>query len=477
MPLEQNRLDLATLLSKYFEEWDGEDVYRYIFPSGSLQESYDMAGVPGDGKGNMLVTELIPLSDKEKQEQKKAYKGHVHIINDDMFRIDEVLECENFCITSLISYIGRSRSKANAKDIYGIIIDLDGVHTESQFRDVIHQHVAMKDDKYRFIPVPTFFISSGSGIHIYYVFETPLVLYPNVIEKLEKMKSELTRKIWNAYVTDYSDDVQYQSIFQGFRVIGTTTKYNDKTRAFKVGDKLTIEDMNKYVTEKSQIDTTAYKSDLPLSEAKAKYPEWYQRRVVENDKSIKRWKIEEKVHGQDPLALYHWWLERIKKEATVGHRYHCLNYLVAYGKKCGMTKEEIEKDAVAITDLFETRTTEEDNHFTLYDLYSALQTYDNQLSITYKVDIISKKTDIPIEKNRRNGRKQKLHLKIARATRDIIYDNWREGNGRKPKKEIIKEYMMAHPNETNKSKIARELNITRQTVIKWYNQIKEELKL
>ena len=49
--------------------------------------------------------------------------------------------------------------------------------------------------------------------------------------------------------------------------------------------------------------------------------------------------------------------------------------------------------------------------------------------------------NIPI--NKRNGRKQAQHLKIARFARDLNYEDengWRKGNGRNPKKEIVLEW-------------------------------------
>ena len=86
------------------------------------------------------------------------------------------------------------------------------------------------------------------------------------------------------------------------------------------------------------------------------------------------------------------------------------------------------------------------------------------------IDDIEKLTDIRIERNKRNYRAQKQHLKIARATRDIIHENWREGNGRPKgsgtKENIVKEYIEKNP-EDNPTEIARALNISRPTVYKY----------
>lgn len=38
------------------------------------------------------------------------------------------------------------------------------------------------------IPRPTYLISSGTGLHIYYLFEKPIPMFRNIVEQLEKLK-------------------------------------------------------------------------------------------------------------------------------------------------------------------------------------------------------------------------------------------------------------------------------------------------
>ena len=44
---------------------------------------------------------------------------------------------------------------------------------------------------------------------------------------------------------------------------------------------MTVEYLNQFVPEEYRATSFVYKSDLRLEDAKKKYPEWYQRRVVE----------------------------------------------------------------------------------------------------------------------------------------------------------------------------------------------------
>ena len=149
--------------------------------------------------------------------------------------------------------------------------------------------------------------------------------------------------------------------------------------------------------------------------------------------------------------------------AKGGHRFYFLMAMSIYAVKCNISKKELKKDMYRV---FEELKDVEHNHpLEEKDIWSALETYDRQY-YNFTIHDIEKLTDIRIERNKRNHRSQHQHLKIARATRDIIHDNWREGNGR-PKKEIlVQDYIKENPNK-NPTEIARALRISRPTVYKY----------
>ncbi len=70
--------------------------------------------------------------------------------------------------------------------------------------------------------------------------------------------------------------------------------------------------------------------------------------------------------------------------------------------------------------------------------------------------------------NKRNWRKQEQHLKIARATRDIVHSNWREGNGRPSAQARVYEWRQQHP-EGRKADCHRETGLDPKTVRKWWD--------
>lgn len=55
--------------------------------------------------------------------------------------------------------------------------------------------------------------------------------------------------------------------------------------------------------------------------------------------------------------------------------------------------------------------------------------------------------------------------------------DWRAHNGRKDKRNLVSDYMCAHPEVKKKTAIARALQIDRGTVAKYYDEILAELQI
>lgn len=87
--------------------------------------------------------------------------------------------------------------------------------------------------------------------------------------------------MWHDSISKLVDEIQYEPVCQGFRVVGTITKTGDRVKAFETGGKVTIEYLNGFVRDEYKVKEFTYKSDLTLDQAKNKYPEWYQKRIIE----------------------------------------------------------------------------------------------------------------------------------------------------------------------------------------------------
>ena len=436
---------ISDYMQQFFESVTPYEFYRDVFPIGELEER----GKQEQGKYNGVAVELLP-----REKDSNAQKIKRYVVTDDLYILDKLLESNNFIIISPISYKGKNRKAESARFIYGLAIDLDGVETVQNITDLFYQ---MQND---ILPTPTYAVTSGHGLHLYYLFETPLPAFENIKKGLHTLKTALIRRIWNRYVTVLSDKPQYQSIFQGFRLVGGVTKDGRRTKAYRTGEKITVEYLNNYVAEEKQLKEFSYKSKLTLPEAKKKYPEWYEKRIEQGqEKNI--W-----VCKRD---LYDWWKRRLLIEATEGHRYFAMMCLAIYAKKSGVSYEELEKDAFELVPRFDLLTTDEKNHFTDYDCIKALEMY-NDSYFTFPIDEIVKLTLIPIEKNKRNGLKQKQHLYLARRRKEdmkIIQIPMKAPEGRPTAEKTVKQWQQKHP-EGKKADCIRETGLSKPTVYKWW---------
>lgn len=456
---------LADELSRWYEEIQPMDFYREIFPDGELDVWREHPEEREEHKYTGIIVEIT----KEKKKNGKAYIKR-YTVTDDLDEIDRAIWSDNFCVMSPISYVGKSRKSENARIMYALVVELDNLIVKKDgTQEGLKRLIAQWSERVHWIPQPTYTVASGTGLHLYYVFEDGIPLFRNVVKALSNYKRELTKMIWNRHVTvsHTSETIQQESIFQAFRMVGTVTKKGDRVHAFKTGERVSIEYMNSFIVSETVkrhpeiLITQVYKSKLTLAEAKKKYPEWYERRIEKN---------KPKGHWICKRDLYDWWKREIIDGAVVGHRYYCMMMLSIYAIKCDISREELEADCFEIAEIFEERTESEDNHFTEKDIIDALQSFEDKGLVTYPVTSISNRSGITIKKNKRNYRKQEQHIKIMNAIRDIEYPNgeWRNKEGRPSKEQIVKEYRRNNPNG-KKADCIRETGLTKPTVYKWWD--------
>lgn len=136
----------------------------------------------------------------------------------------------------------------------------------------------------------------------------------------------------------------------------------------------------------------------------------------------------------------------------------------------------IDADAMNLLDIYNSLTVHEGNEFTEKDIKAASKFYNIKF-VKFTKEEISRRTGIPIRTTtKRNGRRQDLHLKLARASRDILCaergkSDWREGNGR-PKgsgtaQKKVEEWRKNHP-DGKKADCIRDTGLSKPTVYKWW---------
>ena len=205
-----------------------------------------------------------------------------------------------------------------------------------------------------------------------------------------------------------------------------------------------------------------YKSNLSLAEAREKYPEWYERRIVQGERR-ERWHVKR--------DLYDWWLRKIKEGASVGHRYSCLCVLASYAVKCDIPEDELFTDAFSLLQFLDDMSDDDHNRFTKRDILDAMQFYQENY-VTYSRREAERVSAIPMPVNNRNGRKQAVHIKYMNNQRAFKVELGECTNGGRPKgsgekSKIVEEWQRQHP-DGKKADCIRETGLAKHTVYKWW---------
>ena len=451
------------------------EVYTDIFKLGEgyIQKNGEPAG---EYKANPLGYYSNESEWKVDEDGKVIKKGHFRIMFEDDFEktLSELQEAD-FAILNGITYFGRRNIQSHASKMYAMIFDLDGV-TDSNLNNFLSGALAAEA-----YPVPNYIALSGHGVHLYYVFEEPVSLFPYIKLQLKELKYALTDKMWNRY-TSTEKKVQHQGINQGFRVLGGKTKIEGvRVKVFRLNeDPFTLQELCEYVPEEKRIDEKKLfkESKLTLEQAKKKYPEWYEEVIANKKPEPKYWDIAGKVNGNNPYALYDWWKRQVYAGASYGHRYFAIMCLAIYGAKVQKPYEEVEKDAMELVPFL--NDLNRDEPFTEDDVKFALECYDNRYR-TFPLRDIEKISGIPIKRNKRNGRKQELHLARARAVQNLDYPEgeWRNMMGRpmnrSKQRTTVIEWRKQHP-DGRKIECIRDTGLSKPTVSRWWDAVPDEVE-
>lgn len=389
--------------------------------------------------------------------------GHFRIMFEDKF--EEIYKNElvnaDFCVMNGLTYFGAKYTSDRASKMYAMIFDIDGV-TDDTLNNFFY---AAFNKEFDYYPLPNYIALSGHGIHLYYVFDEPISLFPNLKLQLKELKYSLTERMWNKN-TSTDKKVQKQGINQPFRILGGKCKENaplKRNEVYRVNTHpISISYLNRFVPTKIEIDEKKLfkESKMTLEEAKKKYPEWYENKVLNGKRRY--WTVKK--------DLYYWWIEQIKKEengATYGHRYFCIMTLVIYGIKCGVSKREIERDAIELIPFLNGLNDKEP--FTEEDIKSALECYDERYN-TFPLKDIEKLTDIRIERNKRNYQKQEWHLEDIRSKKANMKKRgqaFKNPEGRPQRKDMVQEWRKNNPNG-RKVDCIRDTGLSKPTVYKWW---------
>lgn len=448
----KNRMHLSAL----YEEIDGYSFYTNIFPNNENKGEFNS----DYSKPNSIYL----YQDTEVETELKLKR---RLMLKDMWEQDylEFVYNNPMTLCSGLAYRRNKNNLDNAQRMHALIFDLDNVG-EAELRNLI-ERFGKNHNEYKALPIPTYIVLSGTGVHLYYVFQEPIDLYENIKEQLKKLKYDITKRLWDYQVTTKEKQIQYQSINQGFRMIGSINKkYNVEVLAYEIGEKVTVEYINKYVTyekNKLNIQEPFKKSKISIEEAKIIYPDWYEKVVVRKDKRIKKWDIKSK----QGYALYEWWINQVD-HIKGGHRYFFLMCMSIYACKCDVPKEKLEKDMEDIYNKL--KSIKHTNPLSSEDIACALEAYDKDY-YNFRISDIENLTEIKIKRNPRNYQNRNLHLETMRnrkAEMKLNGEKFKKPEGRPNAEKIVKEWQEKNPNNNSKNNCIKETGLSKPTVYRWW---------
>ncbi len=446
-------LEKQEYLRSQFDQVAPMEYYRDMFPSGSFEWS-SADHTPGVDSITRRPNGLMSvLNDPE-------FRGRSYnrIIFDDLGEIESNLDRE-FVLIAPVGYSGRRRLSKYAYQIFGFVFDLDNVGVD-QIKDLLFE---MEN---KILPQATYVVNSGTGLHVVYLFETPVPALPQYYESLNRLKQDLSNMIWNQY-TSRDQKKQFQGIFQAFRVVGSPSKLGSDYRvsAYKIGPKTTIHSLNEYADKENRciFDDWDYTN---LAEAEEEWPDWYFRRIVQG-RPLGDYQLTEdqKIRRR---AWYDAWIQRIMKGAFDGNRHYCIGVLFNYAMKAEIPLEEAYEDAMDLLPWLNSLTQKESNPFTENDIIDAIRYYDRKY-IKMGRKGIQRLTKIDIGTTKRKGNTRAKHIKLMNFYRDEIHgmEDWRNKEGRPSKQAQVEEWQLNNPGK-RKADCIRETGLDKKTVYKWW---------
>lgn len=531
LPSQQiKRTELAKWLSSQgYESIEPMDYYRFMFPSGELATRAVDPKAPEanvEWKYNGIIIEnthktkdvLRTKTKKNKNGEKevvaqcKSQKEiwNSHIVLDDLQKIQDVVNqfgnTDSEFYIAPNSYLGRTRTMATERRVYACVVEVD--HPRTDIVDGHREQLGMKqlihDWTKSSVPylMPSACVCSGTGLHLVYFLDRPYNLTDNYQkQQWDNFRKKFTKRIWTKYVTKAA--VQYENHCQAFRVVGTRSKKNHLVEAFwlskkrytidelfsqvKYDEKPVWRSLDEYLSKAKDFENGLYEPDelmkaietyMPkkekvisqkMLEAKEKWPEWYQKRIVE--------KRPRKKAGEwtSHRGLYDWYLRSAKEGASEGCRYNRVHGLAAMAVKCDIPFEEFNRDAFELYKIL--KLIDAEDEFRYIEFVKARDEYFSPITRRSTRKWIETAARIPVGlPAKRNGRKKDDHInrvnQIRLFKRDVLgedeYANCGRPDGSGTKQDIVQQWRQEHP-DGRKIDCERDTGLSRHTILKWWD--------
>jgi hypothetical protein len=294
------------------------------------------------------------------------------------------------------------------------------------------------------LPMPTYIVNSGTGLHLYFVLTEPIPNYKATTENLDKLYRALAiqQTTKRVYLKK-----QVQWFGQDFRMAGGMNKYNWKNTVFRVGEKWDIDELGKAVGLKDVhfIRYGEKRTKKPTGEKKprAKRQGWRTNR-----------------------AFYDCALRECRTKTKEGNRYTSMCALSVIAWKCNVPQEELEKDLLSLVPDYNKGATRQIKE---KEVYSAMKMYNPKAMLTQR-ERLEDWQGWEYNPIKRNGRKQEQHLQLARGIRALKGQMGENvvGGGRPTAEQTVREWREQNPNGT-KADCIRATGLSKPTVYRWWS--------
>lgn len=358
--------------------------------------------------------------------------------------IDEAMEqCEdrNDMLMGGCTYFNNWISKKSAKDIYSFIIDMDNVYSGTLLNALRQDWRTANGEE---LPMPTYIVNSGTGLHLYFVLTEPVPNYKATTENLDKLYRALaiqqtTKRVY----------LKKQVLWfgQDFRMAGGMNKYNWKNTVFRVGEKWDIDELGKAVGLKD-VHFVRYgekRTKKPTGErkprARAKRQGWRSNR-----------------------AFYDCALRNCRDKTKEGNRYTSMCALSVIAWKCSVPQEELEKDLLSLLPDYNKGATRQIKE---KEIYSAMKMYNPKAMLTQR-ESLENWQGWEYKPIRRNGRKRADHIKYMNTMKRFKKELGEPVNeGRPTAAQKVRAWQKEHP-KGKKVDCIRQTGLSKPTVYKWW---------
>ena len=378
--------------------------------------------------------------------------------------LDEAIEqCENRSDMMIggVTYFRNFIKKEFAQSIYTFIVDMDNVYSGPLKRALMHD---WKREDGKSVPMPTYIVNSGTGLHLYFVLKKPLPHFKRQWEQIDQLYRQLAKVETTGRVyIEFSS----QWFGQDFRMAGGRGKDGWENTVFRVGDLWDADDLAAALgLHWKTKDEDGKEVDFKF-EYKGEHP----------------YRAEKKKRAKTPIyrrtgyylneRVYESSVERCRTETHEGHRYMSMCALSVLAWKCKIAYTKLRSDLESLIEPYNKGAM---RPIRAKEIDSAIKMYNPKAMTTQRLTT-ENWLGWEFIGARRNGRTQQEHLERARLLQTIDYPDgsWRNkvpppepGPGRPQKAAIVKAWRDAHP-DGKKEDCHRDTGMSRDTIRKWWD--------